>query len=480
MKLFVKFSLFSLFLTGVLCSCQMKEDKVIELTDYRVVVEAKGVNSPAGEGVQKLVDSDKYSKFLTFTPEAVVNLKAIKSCKLKSYALISGNDSPERDPKEWILRGSVDGKTWKAIDRKGNIEFLKRNEKIEINIENCDMYKYYQFQFKNNKGDILQLSEIELYGSWDSSDETPIAGFSVENSIFFDKGSVNFTAEAENAKTYKWTFEGGTPSSSNKENPVVTYSKHGKYDVTLEVSHGDLKDVIVKKNTVIVKRRGGWDSFEYPEINFVNETIKGNGALYQKLVPKPKELIRKVCLDVCKLLYRSVDEVDVLKKFDYLIQDTETISAKSGNPPHISIFFSSSYVKKKFAELGKKKIMSEIEGVLYHEITHGYQYSPKGAGAYASGTDFFSLLEGVADCVRYQAGYFTLDSRKAGGHWTSGYRTTGFFIDWLCAKDKDFLYKLNQTAKTIVPWSWDAAIGEILSVKTQKLWDEYQLFLKNK
>ena len=35
-----------------------------------------------------------------------------------SYALTSANDMPARDPQEWVLAGSNDGKTWNELDRR--------------------------------------------------------------------------------------------------------------------------------------------------------------------------------------------------------------------------------------------------------------------------------------------------------------------------------------------------------------------------
>ncbi len=40
------------------------------------------------------------------------------------------------------------------------------------------------------------------------------------------------------AVSWEWTFEGGTPSTSTDQNPVVVYSSTGVFDVTLEVSDG--------------------------------------------------------------------------------------------------------------------------------------------------------------------------------------------------------------------------------------------------
>lgn len=42
-----------------------------------------------------------------------------------------------------------------------------------------------------------------------------------------------------NPTSWNWTFPGGTPATSNAQNPLVTYDDPGLYDVTLEVSNAD-------------------------------------------------------------------------------------------------------------------------------------------------------------------------------------------------------------------------------------------------
>ena len=42
--------------------------------------------------------------------------------------------------------------------------------------------------------------------------------------------------------SWNWAFEGGTPASSNEQNPVVTYNRAGSYAVTLTVGDGTDSD----------------------------------------------------------------------------------------------------------------------------------------------------------------------------------------------------------------------------------------------
>lgn len=43
--------------------------------------------------------------------------------------MVSANDSPERDPKNWTFYGSSDGENWVVIDSQNDQNFEKRFEK---------------------------------------------------------------------------------------------------------------------------------------------------------------------------------------------------------------------------------------------------------------------------------------------------------------------------------------------------------------
>ncbi|WP_290792386.1 PKD domain-containing protein [Flavihumibacter sp. UBA7668] len=54
------------------------------------------------------------------------------------------------------------------------------------------------------------------------------------------------------ASRWKWTFEGGTPASSELSSPTVTYTSPGTYKVTLEVSNQNESNSITKDGFVTV------------------------------------------------------------------------------------------------------------------------------------------------------------------------------------------------------------------------------------
>ncbi|MCZ4694717.1 PKD domain-containing protein [Ancylomarina euxinus] len=319
-----------------------------------------------------------------------------------------------------------------------------------------------------DKDESLDLSRIEAKVS---------PKFSTDNQRVFIGNSIQFTNETLNGKTFEWTFEGGEPATSTEENPVVKYANAGTFNVNLLVTNEFGEGEKIEESYITIYETAGWEDFQFPNIHFTNKTIDENGSLYASLIPNEQDFIKKVCLQVCVELFKSSEEVNSITDITYTIEDSQTLSAKGGTPPHINISFSSSYLMQKKNEgLSDEDLIKEIEGVLVHEITHGYQYEPKGAGGYEQGTDFFGFIEGIADYVRYVEGFTSTSRRQSGGNWNDGYNTSAFFIDWLHSKDIDFAYKFNQSVNFVTPWSWDTAIKRVLGneASVSALWDEYQ------
>ncbi len=76
------------------------------------------------------------------------------------------------------------------------------------------------------------------------SSAAPIADFIASTTTPAVGGSVNFTDASTNSPTtWTWTFNGGTPSTSNAQSPSnITYSTAGLYQVTLTVTKGGITD----------------------------------------------------------------------------------------------------------------------------------------------------------------------------------------------------------------------------------------------
>jgi len=80
------------------------------------------------------------------------------------------------------------------------------------------------------------------------------AYFSSSDSTVCESNTVQFYDNSlGNIVSWNWTFEGGNPSTSTLENPVVTYDSHGVYDVQLIVSDGAYIDTLDQTNYLTVR-----------------------------------------------------------------------------------------------------------------------------------------------------------------------------------------------------------------------------------
>lgn len=230
-----------------------------------------------------------------------------------------------------------------------------------------------------------------------------------------------------------------------------------------------------------LKSDNEFENMDFPTIEFVDEDKVSEGALlFHQLVPNPDSLFQACILDVWKILYKDEEEIPVKKLFKFNLRNTQGVAATGGDSTSIDMFLNTNYVAGFYNsnEKNNEQTLLEITGIIIHELTHAYQHSPTGAGGYVKRSEHFSCIEGMADATRLKAGYISSKFRKPGGHWNDGYKTTGFFIDWMSAQDDDFIYKMNQSTLTIIPWTWDKATNQILGKSVLDLWISYQKFVK--
>lgn len=80
-----------------------------------------------------------------------------------------------------------------------------------------------------------------------------IAGIGGDNFTTYAGGSIQFRdASTGNAQSWQWEFEGGVPSSSSEQNPVVKYNMPGTYDVKLKTYNDKYDSYDVQKGLVRV------------------------------------------------------------------------------------------------------------------------------------------------------------------------------------------------------------------------------------
>ncbi|MER7172374.1 GH92 family glycosyl hydrolase [Streptomyces mesophilus] len=144
------------------------------VTDRVTEVRASGENAGSGEVKENLVDLESSSKWLTFAATGWVEFDLDDPVKVVTYALTSANDHAERDPKDWKLQGSADGKEWSTLDTRTGETFSERFQTKTYEFENATAYAHYRIDFtaNNGAGDALQLADVQ-FSDGDTSQPVP-------------------------------------------------------------------------------------------------------------------------------------------------------------------------------------------------------------------------------------------------------------------------------------------------------------------
>ena len=119
------------------------------------------------------------------------------------------------------------------------------------NVENYMEYSYCNKMFTNGQKNRMRAALLSSVGGrnniWTSSNQiatglnsTPslcAVDIRVERDIVCGGDDVQFFDESyNNIVSWNWSFPNGTPNSSTNQNPMVSYSGSGDFDITLEVT----------------------------------------------------------------------------------------------------------------------------------------------------------------------------------------------------------------------------------------------------
>ncbi len=143
-------------------------------------VTAEKPGNPSNELVEKLVDDNASTKYLTFN---VAPLWIQWQCNnpeiLKIYTLVSANDAPDRDPKNWTVAGSNDGNNWTVLDTRTDVSFSSRYMNKTFFVNNNTAYTYYRLNISlMNGGGLFQLAEWGLFEGGAPAAPTNLNGIS--------------------------------------------------------------------------------------------------------------------------------------------------------------------------------------------------------------------------------------------------------------------------------------------------------------
>jgi len=124
-----------------------------------------GTNTSGNEGVDKAFDGTnaKWYNGTGATDWLQYRFASGKRHPLSRYILTTGNDVPERDPKDWQVQGSNDGTNWTTLDTRAGQSFPARLQAYPYDIPLTAAYEYYRLNITANGGATgIQLTELQF------------------------------------------------------------------------------------------------------------------------------------------------------------------------------------------------------------------------------------------------------------------------------------------------------------------------------
>ena len=110
-------------------------------------------------------------------------------------------------------------------------------------------------------------------------DQLTFANFSADQTAFCQGEFVQFQNNSTmSADEFSWSFPGGTPDSSNEENPLIFYDVPGVYDVSLHVDNGITDDQIFINNYIQVDANEAFEIENVPLIAYIPTNIRFNAG----------------------------------------------------------------------------------------------------------------------------------------------------------------------------------------------------------
>ncbi|MBR1881586.1 MAG: PKD domain-containing protein [Muribaculaceae bacterium] len=151
-----------------------------------------------------------------------------------TFSVIEGNDTTTLfDAREWHAQNpSYSGADWAKLTF-DLTPFTGKSVKFSYN-------------YKGTGGSAINIAGFNLYQSGLPNLK---AKATLGNPVHFVNRSIG------EGLSYAWEFDGGTPSVSTEENPVVTYDAIGSYNVKLTVTNANGTDVLTKYDFVEVGYR---------------------------------------------------------------------------------------------------------------------------------------------------------------------------------------------------------------------------------
>lgn len=181
-------------------------------------------------------ESDTQEQTITIK-DAIKKASFTKEIVMNSYPPVTvkftNTTQGENLTYKWLFQGGTpetfEGKTPPAV-------VFSTEGKHEITLEVSNGYDRQTFS------DFVEVKPaIKPAFSW----QTPIEDEDLQVPV-----NITLQNKTENAISYQWIFQGGTPNTSTEVNPKVTYTNAGTYTIILVASNGKTTQTLQKQITV--------------------------------------------------------------------------------------------------------------------------------------------------------------------------------------------------------------------------------------
>ncbi len=94
-------------------------------------------------------------------------------------------------------------------------------------------------------------------------------------------GSISFLSNSSNVESYQWSFQGGSPATSDLQNPIIDYNIPGSFDVTLIVSNALFSDTLILEDYVVIQTLpDAQATIQSNQLDFVFDASNSTGDSY--------------------------------------------------------------------------------------------------------------------------------------------------------------------------------------------------------
>lgn len=179
-------------------------------------VTASGQNPP-NETAGNLADGNPGSKWLVFSATGWAQYELAEAQPIEAYTLTSGNDAPERDPRDFRVLGSNNGTDWSVVDTRSGESFSARGQTRSFALPAPSAaYRYYRLDITaNHSGGLIQLAGWEPISDADAQPTPTDLALEVDSgptSSYTAKTNVGFSGA--HALRYAGTHLGAGPAAS--------------------------------------------------------------------------------------------------------------------------------------------------------------------------------------------------------------------------------------------------------------------------